>query len=76
MGKVVSVLSRPIKNFNVESRAHKVISKEKPLPAPLHKASKKELENLLKGTQMFIKTLLLFFNFASYFRYRKSQFSY
>ena len=40
MGKVISTLGRkalkPIKNYNAEERAYKVISREKPKPAPRH----------------------------------------
>lgn len=50
MGKVLSVATRPFRNFNIENRAHKIISKEKPTPAPLHAANLKEAERILKGT--------------------------
>lgn len=49
MGKVMSLVTRPMKNYNIESRAHKIISKEKPKPAPRYEASIKEAEELLKG---------------------------
>lgn len=49
MGKVLSTITRPLRNFNIESRAHKVISKSKPTPAPIHEASLKEAEKLLEG---------------------------
>lgn len=49
MGKVFSMITRPIRNFNIESRAHNIISKEKPDPAPKHKANVVEAERLLRG---------------------------
>lgn len=54
MGKVFSMLTRPIRNFNVESRAHKIISKEKPNAAPLHKSNLEEAQRLLRGGCYFI----------------------
>lgn len=54
MGKVLTTLARPIKNFNLESRAHKVISKEKPTPAPKYKIDAEQYEQILKGMCCFI----------------------
>lgn len=53
MGKVFSMLTRPVRNFNVESRAHKIINKEKPIAAPLHKSNLEEAERLLRGVMFF-----------------------
>lgn len=39
MGALVSKALRPIKTFNIENRAHRVISKEKPSPAPQYAAT-------------------------------------
>lgn len=49
MGGLVSKATRPFRNFNIESRAEKVISKEKPTPAPKHKSSQMDYERILKG---------------------------
>ena len=49
MGKVVSTLIRPIRNFNVEERARSVISKEKPTQAPQFESTKKLLEAAQKS---------------------------
>lgn len=38
MGKVYSTLTRPIRTFNIANRAEKVISREKPVPAPQYAA--------------------------------------
>ncbi|XP_013181686.1 PREDICTED: protein NDUFAF4 homolog [Papilio xuthus] len=47
MGALVTKALRPIKTFNVENRAHKVISKEKPTPAPLYPSTKEDLKRTL-----------------------------
>lgn len=46
MGKVLSVVRRKANRFNVESRAHRVISKDKPTPAPKHPSAIQELETI------------------------------
>ncbi|KAM5164872.1 NADH dehydrogenase [ubiquinone] 1 alpha subcomplex assembly factor 4 [Mantella aurantiaca] len=42
-----SVLGRAAKNFNVESRAHRLIGKEKPSPAPMHPGTQDAVAGLL-----------------------------
>lgn len=49
MGKVFSIASKPFREFNIESRAHKVISKGKPTPAPKYKSDELDYERILKG---------------------------
>ncbi|XP_076287730.1 NADH dehydrogenase [ubiquinone] 1 alpha subcomplex assembly factor 4-like [Lasioglossum baleicum] len=44
MGKVLSLLTRPIRTLNIENRAAKVISREKPIPAPQHASVSKQKE--------------------------------
>ncbi|XP_018323334.1 protein NDUFAF4 homolog isoform X2 [Agrilus planipennis] len=46
MGKILSLAMKPIRDFNFESRAHKVISREKPAPAPKYKVDLLELERI------------------------------
>ncbi|CAH2012259.1 unnamed protein product [Acanthoscelides obtectus] len=48
MGKVLSSIRHPFRNFNLESRAHKVISQEKPKPAPWRHTDQIEIERLMK----------------------------
>ncbi|XP_044756043.1 protein NDUFAF4 homolog [Coccinella septempunctata] len=48
MGKVISHMKRPFLNYNIESRAHKIISQNKPIPAPHHKVEQLEIEQILK----------------------------
>lgn len=52
MGKVMSVITRPIKNYNVEHRAHRIISKEKPTAAPHYQSDIEQVEKLLKGLRL------------------------
>lgn len=61
MGKVGSKIAHPFKNFNVEGRAHQIISKEKPTPAPKHKSDEVNVDNLIKGNTScnLYKTLVL-----------------
>lgn len=51
MGKVFSSLVvRPIKNFNVESSAHKIVDKNvKPKVAPRHDSTKDKIDSFIKG---------------------------
>lgn len=49
MGKVGSKIAHPLKNYNVEGRAHKIIAKEKPTPAPKYKSDELNVDNLIKG---------------------------
>ncbi|KAG8223066.1 hypothetical protein J437_LFUL002014 [Ladona fulva] len=48
MGLIVSSLTRRIKSFNIENRAHREISKEKPSPAPRYPSTAKEIERIMK----------------------------
>ncbi|XP_067002784.1 protein NDUFAF4 homolog [Anabrus simplex] len=57
MGKVLSVLQRKANRFNVENRAHKVISREKPTPAPLHPSSKRELDKIERDHPNYLQDL-------------------
>ncbi|XP_063909071.1 protein NDUFAF4 homolog [Zophobas morio] len=49
MGKILSLMGRPLRNFNVESRAHKIISQEKPVPAPKHKSDQLIYDEIMKN---------------------------
>ena len=44
MGNMGSRLSRPFKNWNIESRAHKLIGKEEPRPAPTFPSTSKQID--------------------------------
>ncbi|OAD54626.1 Protein NDUFAF4 like protein [Eufriesea mexicana] len=55
MGKVYSLLLRPIRTFNIENRAERVISKEKPTPSPQYPSVKKQIEIVNKVKPDFMK---------------------
>ncbi|KAL7300666.1 hypothetical protein TKK_0006649 [Trichogramma kaykai] len=44
MGTFASRLSRPLRNWNIENRAHKAVSRDKPKPAPTYDSTKKQIE--------------------------------
>ena len=41
-----TVMTRPLQRWNVETRAEKVISKEKPVAAPMYPSDEEFLQNL------------------------------
>lgn len=45
----MSLITKPIRSFNVESRAFKVISQEKPTPAPRYKSDEQDIQKLIQG---------------------------
>lgn len=45
----MSLITKPVREFNVESRAFKEISKEKPTPAPRHKSDQYDVQRLMRG---------------------------
>lgn len=49
MGALVTKALRPIKSFNIENRAHRVISKEKPTPAPRYPDNIEDLKRTLEA---------------------------
>ncbi|XP_059055806.1 protein NDUFAF4 homolog [Achroia grisella] len=49
MGALVTKALRPIKSFNIENRAHRIISKEKPVPAPKYPENIEDLKRSLKS---------------------------
>lgn len=49
MGKIVSLMLKPIREFNIESRAQKAIERNKLIPAPKLKVEKDNIERMLKG---------------------------
>ncbi|XP_012260470.2 protein NDUFAF4 homolog [Athalia rosae] len=55
MGKVMSMMSRKVQRFNVENRAHKAISREKPTAAPRHKISTRQLDTIEQADADFLE---------------------
>lgn len=49
MGALVTKALRPIKSFNIENRAHRVISKDKPEPAPTYPQNIEDLKRTLEA---------------------------
>ena len=48
MGKVYSRLFKPLRTFNIENRAHRVIERAKPVPAPQYPSADKQREMVNK----------------------------
>ncbi|CAG9861050.1 unnamed protein product [Phyllotreta striolata] len=48
MGKAFSRVKTPFKNFDLENRAHKIISRDKPTPAPRYEKDQNEYERVMK----------------------------
>lgn len=48
MGALMTKALRPIKSFNIENRAHRVISKDKPVPAPRYPDNIEDLKRTLE----------------------------
>lgn len=69
MGKTASRMSRPLKNWNVENRAHKVISKEKPSVAPSYESMKKQIELVNQCEKCFIRVQVVLRVFIYKFYY-------
>ncbi|KAK0181821.1 hypothetical protein PV327_000014 [Microctonus hyperodae] len=43
MGVIISRLTKPLKSFNIESRAQKVLNRKKPIPAPSYLSTAEQL---------------------------------
>lgn len=56
MGKVMSLMMRPVKRFNIENRAHKILSRDKPMPAPQYEYTKKQLAAAQASELIFVFT--------------------
>lgn len=50
MGQAWSLVTKPLRNFNVESRAHKIVSKKQPAPAPKYSATIADIQRIKEGT--------------------------
>lgn len=49
MGKILTTIKNPLRNFNLENRTHKIISQSKQTPAPKYEKDKMDLERLMRG---------------------------
>ena len=59
MGKVLSVVVSKVQRFNVENRAQRIISQDKPKPAPKYESNIKDLERVLRGKRFFFSPISL-----------------
>lgn len=50
MGKVLSIVSRKANRFNAENRAHRVLEREKPIPAPKFESNIRDYQKVLDGS--------------------------
>ncbi|XP_058463216.1 protein NDUFAF4 homolog isoform X2 [Malaya genurostris] len=57
MGKILSIVSRQVKLYNVENRAQKVISQAKPQSAPMFESNLKDLDRVLSEHPDLIQKL-------------------
>lgn len=51
MGKAMSMVARKANRFNVENRAHRVLEREKPTPAPKYESNLRDMERTLECKQ-------------------------
>lgn len=52
MGKVLSVVAAKVQRFNVENRAQRIISQDKPVAAPKFESNIKDLERVIRGKKL------------------------
>ncbi|XP_061393395.1 protein NDUFAF4 homolog [Musca vetustissima] len=57
MGKVMSIVSRQINRFNVENRAHRVLERDKPVPAPKYESNIRDMERTMELDPKFLERL-------------------
>ncbi|XP_037729854.1 protein NDUFAF4 homolog [Drosophila subpulchrella] len=59
MGQVVSMVARRLNRFNVENRAHRILEREKPTPAPKFDSNLRDMERTLELDPKFVDKLNL-----------------
>ncbi|EDV94749.1 protein NDUFAF4 homolog [Drosophila grimshawi] len=57
MGKAMSMVARKANRFNVENRAHRVLEREKPTPAPKYESNLRDMERTLELDPTFVDKL-------------------
>ncbi|KAH8407021.1 hypothetical protein KR222_004161 [Zaprionus bogoriensis] len=57
MGKVMSMVARKANRFNAENRAHRVLEREKPTPAPKYESNLRDMERTLELDPKFVDNL-------------------
>lgn len=64
----MSVVSRKINRFNVENRAHRVLERDKPVPAPKYDSNLRDMERTVEGNYR-LYYLLNFIRINKYLSY-------
>ncbi|XP_001357993.3 protein NDUFAF4 homolog [Drosophila pseudoobscura] len=59
MGQVASMIARRANRFNAENRAHRIIEREKPTPAPKFDSNLRDMERTLELDPKFVDKLNL-----------------
>ncbi|XP_034663768.1 protein NDUFAF4 homolog [Drosophila subobscura] len=59
MGQVASMIARRANRFNAENRAHRIIEREKPTPAPKYESNLRDMERTLELDPKFVDKLNL-----------------
>ncbi|XP_016996878.1 protein NDUFAF4 homolog [Drosophila takahashii] len=57
MGQVVSMVARRANRFNAENRAHRILEREKPTPAPKFDSNLRDMERTLELDPKFVDKL-------------------
>ncbi|XP_004523185.1 protein NDUFAF4 homolog [Ceratitis capitata] len=57
MGKVMSMVARKVNRFNVENRAHRVLERDKPVPAPKFESNIQDMQRALELDPNLIEKL-------------------
>ncbi|KAK0080919.1 hypothetical protein PV325_013096 [Microctonus aethiopoides] len=55
MGVIISRLTKPLKSFNIESRAQKVLNRQKPVPAPSYLTTAEQLRISKEANPKFME---------------------
>lgn len=48
MGKVMSMVASKLNRFNVENRAHRILERAKPVPAPKYESNIQDMQRALE----------------------------
>lgn len=62
MGVVASKFTRYTRRFNIIERTDRIMNKEKPIPAPLHKVDADRLNDLLKSNFSWLDIYIKVYN--------------
>ncbi|XP_053951471.1 protein NDUFAF4 homolog [Anastrepha ludens] len=57
MGKVMSMVARKVNRFNVENRAHRILERDKPVPAPKYESNIQDMQRALELDPKLVEKL-------------------